>query len=231
MATIHNKANLDDIASTVIMSGDPVRIKNIASKYLIKSNNDGVSNKQRPMYYEDPLKNDIRALRSVNMYQFVYKNPIYQVMNIWGKQNTAQDTTGKSGGQSELSVQVTTTAGSPALFNPSMAVNAIGITENVPLLNSVRSGKQYHISEPTIENLIKGSKKDTGILGNARYRLIDFIFVLCDLFILKLKEKKIKFKQNLLFNYIIFFLKLEFLECFGLGLGVILRGVQKRELQ
>lgn len=148
----------------------------IASKYLIKSNNDGVSNKQRPMYYEDPLKNDIRALRSVNMYQFVYKNPVYQVMNIWGKQNTAQDTTGKSGGPSELSVQVTTTAGSPALFNPSMAVNAIGITENVPLLNSVRSGKQYHISEPTIENLIKGSKKDTGILGNARYRLIDFIY-------------------------------------------------------
>ena len=34
MATAHNKANVGDIAKTVIMSGDPIRIKNIAEKYL-----------------------------------------------------------------------------------------------------------------------------------------------------------------------------------------------------
>ena len=34
MATAHNKANLGDIAKTVIMSGDPIRVKNIAEKYL-----------------------------------------------------------------------------------------------------------------------------------------------------------------------------------------------------
>ena len=34
MATVHNKANVGDIASTVIMSGDPLRIKAIAEKYL-----------------------------------------------------------------------------------------------------------------------------------------------------------------------------------------------------
>lgn len=34
MATAHNEANIGDIAKTVIMSGDPIRIKAIAEKYL-----------------------------------------------------------------------------------------------------------------------------------------------------------------------------------------------------
>ena len=34
MATVHNSANKGDIAKTVIMSGDPLRIKAIAEKYL-----------------------------------------------------------------------------------------------------------------------------------------------------------------------------------------------------
>ncbi len=34
MATAHNSANNGDIAKTVIMSGDPIRIKQIAEKYL-----------------------------------------------------------------------------------------------------------------------------------------------------------------------------------------------------
>ena len=149
----------------------------VESKYLVKSPSDGSNNSKNLIYYEDPLKNDIRALRSINMYQFVYSNPIYNIMDLYGKQQVTQDTTGnKTSHYNELHASVITTAGSPSLFNPAMAVNAIGITENVPLLNSVRSNKLYPVYEPTIENLIKGSKKDTGILGNARYRLIDFIY-------------------------------------------------------
>ena len=34
MATAHNMANPGDIAKTVIMSGDPLRIKKIAEDYL-----------------------------------------------------------------------------------------------------------------------------------------------------------------------------------------------------
>lgn len=34
MATAHNKANKGDIAKTVLMSGDPLRVKKIAEKYL-----------------------------------------------------------------------------------------------------------------------------------------------------------------------------------------------------
>ena len=34
MATAHNKANVGDIAKTVLMSGDPLRVKAIAEKYL-----------------------------------------------------------------------------------------------------------------------------------------------------------------------------------------------------
>ena len=34
MATAHNSANKGDIAKTVIMSGDPLRVKKIAETYL-----------------------------------------------------------------------------------------------------------------------------------------------------------------------------------------------------
>ena len=34
MATPHNEAQKGEIAKTVIMSGDPLRVKNIADKYL-----------------------------------------------------------------------------------------------------------------------------------------------------------------------------------------------------
>ena len=37
MATAHNEANIGDIAKTVIMSGDPLRVKAIAEKYLENS--------------------------------------------------------------------------------------------------------------------------------------------------------------------------------------------------
>lgn len=47
MATAHNEANFGDIAKTVIMSGDPLRIKKIAEKYL---ENPRLVNSIRGMY-------------------------------------------------------------------------------------------------------------------------------------------------------------------------------------
>ncbi len=47
MATAHNSANANDIAKTVIMSGDPLRIKQIAEKYL---DNKRLVNDIRGMY-------------------------------------------------------------------------------------------------------------------------------------------------------------------------------------
>lgn len=47
MATAHNGANVGDIAKTVIMSGDPLRIKSMAEKYL---ENAKLVNKIRGMY-------------------------------------------------------------------------------------------------------------------------------------------------------------------------------------
>lgn len=77
----------------------------------------------------------------------------------------------------DFAVSVTTTAGSPALFNPMMAVNALGIMQDVPLLNNIQSKRtRYGYYEPTIENLIRGSKDEQGILGNSRYSLNDFLY-------------------------------------------------------
>lgn len=47
MATAHNEANLGDIAKTVIMSGDPLRVKKIAEDYL---ENPKLVNKIRNIY-------------------------------------------------------------------------------------------------------------------------------------------------------------------------------------
>ena len=47
MATAHNEANLGDIAKTVLMSGDPLRVKAIAEKYL---DNPKLVNKIRNIY-------------------------------------------------------------------------------------------------------------------------------------------------------------------------------------
>lgn len=47
MATAHNAANIGEIAKTVIMSGDPLRIKSIAEKYL---DNAKLVNSVRGMY-------------------------------------------------------------------------------------------------------------------------------------------------------------------------------------
>ena len=47
MATAHNEANKGDIAKTVIMSGDPLRVKAIAEKYL---DNAKLVNKIRNIY-------------------------------------------------------------------------------------------------------------------------------------------------------------------------------------
>ena len=47
MATAHNEANVGDIAKTVIMAGDPLRVKQIAEKYL---ENPRLVNSIRGMY-------------------------------------------------------------------------------------------------------------------------------------------------------------------------------------
>ena len=53
--TPHNRANIGDIAKTVIMAGDPLRIKNIADKYL---ENKKLVNDVRGMYaYTGTYKN------------------------------------------------------------------------------------------------------------------------------------------------------------------------------
>ena len=55
MATPHNSANLGDIAKTVIMAGDPLRVKRIAEKYLTNAR---LVNNIRGMYAYTGLYKD-----------------------------------------------------------------------------------------------------------------------------------------------------------------------------
>ena len=96
------------------------------TNYVFKEN-------KTSLYYEDPLKMDIRMLRGMNTYQFMYSKAIKQLYDI-SLSNSSKNT---------YDLVQTTTAASPSLFNPTMGVNVIGISENMPLLNDVKSKYEF----------------------------------------------------------------------------------------
>ena len=81
--------------------------------YLTKNN--AASIKEMP-YYEDPMKCDLRVLRTGNMYQFVYSNAIHQIMDVFGtpKQGTSVENTQSTTSYSDMAITATTTAASPS---------------------------------------------------------------------------------------------------------------------
>lgn len=84
---------------------------------------------------------------------------------------------------------------SPSLFNPYYGVTASGASPGVPLLDNTKNGtkieaagepenttvtglsiKLHDINDCSINNLVKLSNEDDGILGQARYKYADFMY-------------------------------------------------------
>lgn len=108
--------------------------------------------------------------------------------------------TGSAGEREDDNTQkiIYTTVGSPSIFNPYYAVNAVGIADNVPLLNTDKNGDSFsadfdgsngkdkttlsakisldNTDDCSIENLVRLSKQSNSILGQARYKYTDFMY-------------------------------------------------------
>lgn len=85
MATPHNSANIGDIAKTVIMSGDPLRVKEIADKYL---DNVKLVNEIRGMYaYTGTYKGKEVTVMAHGMGMPSAGIYVYELFNDYGVDN------------------------------------------------------------------------------------------------------------------------------------------------
>lgn len=117
--------------------------------------------------FENPQFMPSWVLRSMNNYRGVFNNKVKSKIEA-----------AKSG--DTMTVSIAATEVSPALFNPQFMVQAVGMTQNVPLLTNFRpTGEVNHlknIGDCRIEKLISDSLYAQSPLGMARYRLVDFMY-------------------------------------------------------
>lgn len=133
-----------------------------------KFNNEYSKEHTKDIIFENPQFIPSWVLRSMNNYR-----------GIFNKQLKSKIDAHRSG--ETMLVSIATTDVSPALFNPQFMVQAVGMTQNVPLLTNMRpinSGAQHlkDIGDCRIEKLISDSLYPQSPLGMARYRLVDFMF-------------------------------------------------------
>lgn len=135
-------------------------------KYIdfVKEENKG---HDKSIVFENPQFMPSWVLRSMNNYRGVFNNKVKSKIEA-----------AKSG--DTMTVSIANTEVSPALFNPQFMVQAVGMTQNVPLLTNFRpTGDVNHlknIGDCRIEKLITDSLYAQSPLGMARYRLVDFMY-------------------------------------------------------
>ena len=94
-----------------------------------KSNENSFIEDRRNTIFENPLKIPQSILQEANRYRMVYKNAFVSTLDI--AQGEAE---GEGKGMSTY-IAVTQSSATQSLFNDFIAVNTIGMTSNVPLLN------------------------------------------------------------------------------------------------
>lgn len=136
------------------------------NKYIdfVKEENKG---HDKNTIFENPQFMPSWVLRSMNNYRGVFNKRVKSKLEA-----------AKSG--KTMTVSIAYTEVSPALFNPQFMVQAVGMTQNVPLLTNFRpTGDVNHlknIGDCRIEKLISDSLYAQSPLGMARYRLVDFMY-------------------------------------------------------
>ena len=116
--------------------------------------------------FENPQFIPSWVLRSMNNYRGVFNNKLKSKIDASISGNT-------------MTVSIASTDVSPALFNPQFMVQAVGMTQNVPLLTNFRPPSPRHeknIGDCRIEKLISDSLYPQSLLGMARYRVVDFMY-------------------------------------------------------
>lgn len=142
------------------------------------SNNDSID-------ISNPLHMGSDVFGVANMYRSCFKNDLQTPM---GGVDTDPALKPVAEG-----VQIGHKIGSPSLFNPFYAVDALGITDGIPLLDTTTSATTYRagsfsmkqsettnfgidINDCSIKNLVNLSKLEKSPLGQARYKYTDFMY-------------------------------------------------------
>ena len=121
---------------------------------------------------ENVFTPSVNVLMNMNNYRFEYNQPITNIISYYKKGSET-----KSYKADGINIKV-----APSLFNPLFMVQVIGMTANVPLLNTPTQSavaNQYgyeDVSNCTIKDLVTESYKPNSILGQARYRYSDFMY-------------------------------------------------------
>lgn len=89
------------------------------------SNSLNIPQEQNSEYYENPFKIPSGVLNETNKYKFVYNKSMLSVIDIGQDDN----------GDKNAFAMLTNNPMTQSLFNPFLAINTIGMMDNVPLLN------------------------------------------------------------------------------------------------
>ena len=156
--------SIKDVRAQYFTSG-AMNISNYQKAMPVVSIGDPNNGSTNKVYYADPYKLPSDMLRSMNMYKFMWNKSTVEIL----ESNKGKNTT---------TVYTSQTAAAPSLFNPKFNVQVIGMTYNVPLLNTDRSDGAYAIdsdmTDCSMPKLVELSNKNK--LGKQTYRPVDFIF-------------------------------------------------------
>jgi hypothetical protein len=123
---------------------------------------------------ESPFHVDSSVLNIVNNYYATVDKVLIETGN-----DQPHD---KKGAEYDVNNYLATQSVAPSLFNPYNGVFKRGITQNVPLLSGSTSWENEYqdaadITNCSITELVnQSSKENGGVLGQARYRYIDFMY-------------------------------------------------------
>ena len=146
--------------------------------------------KGKKSYYENPFKLPSGIISSMNRYKHVYKIPTASLFDAGYPEGAAATA-------ENIELQMAETLSVPSMFNPICNIQAVGMIDNVPLLNDVDDSglisaslqggptvsaypgakvSDRDITNCTIKELVSLSHEPNSILGMARYKYADFMY-------------------------------------------------------
>lgn len=170
----------------------------INKQYDNMSNKDSSIIQTKKSYYENPFKLPSDIIATMNRYKHVYKVPTQTLYD-------AGVPSGMDVSEENIELSMIATVSVPSMFNPLCNIQAVGMTDNLPLLNDVASTKAVtatidaggeggttqtvnvttnlgvkisdrDITNCSIRELVSLSHEKNSILGMARYKYADFMY-------------------------------------------------------
>lgn len=145
-------------------------VRSAGSKNTNQFVNSEYDDSKNGVRYESPFNFTPQAIDSINNYKIRYNTPTQHLFYEMKSSSDSSDS-----GNIKM---MTNVISSPALFNPMYNVQNVGHSDVVPLLMTAASTTRNsaNLSDCSIKELVSLSKTNESILGNARYRYVDFMY-------------------------------------------------------